>query len=175
VSRKIEAVNGDHLFSSQLPVGNWGQGLRPEKASFEAVFLCWHSQRNWKMLRNESKWKTNVRDRATEQQTGGTQLPMWDVPCWMLVVRWRCATVMCVLRPPNERIVFDKYLPVSRSGPEPPKESEESVPDAGDGEGATAETSMRAGAQWRTCRKVWRKYGHIHRVSSQHDIRYLIL
>lgn len=54
---------------------------------------------------------------------------------------------MCVLRPPNERIVFDKYLPVSRSGPEPPKESEESVLDAGDGEGATAETSMRAGAQ----------------------------
>lgn len=32
----------------------------------------------------------------------------------------RCA--MCVLRPPNERIVFNKYLPVSRCGPEPSEE-----------------------------------------------------
>jgi len=121
-----------------------GPGTLPQLIDpFERVFLCWHSQRNWKMLRNESKWKTNVRDGATEQQTWGTQLPMCDVRCSELQGSVCHVWCVCCVRLTSESCSINIYQSVRaalnrRRSPESGLWN--SALNAGAGKGDSAET-----------------------------------
>jgi len=122
VSRKIEPANGEHLFPCPFPEDAWAGDPAPANRSLrEGIPLLALTKKlknapEWIKVKNECARRSNgaadMRDSAPDVRCAMFRAPRFGMPC-----------VMCVLRPPNERIVFDKYLPVSQSGPEPSEES----------------------------------------------------